>query len=129
MTKKTKTTLMWVGGAALVATVAAVIYEKNKAPAAVPAGQLTPGTPVTAFTPGVKYAFASTIPAGITDSVSLTNALVAAGWAVPQVVYFMGAGTLPAGFQGNTTSYAATGTWSGAANTPVPPGVVAMVST
>jgi hypothetical protein len=125
-----RSTRNWLIGGGVVAAAAAGIwyYEKYKVPApAVPSGQLTAGsiTPVTTFTPGVKYTFIAMVPVGIKDTAALTTALTAVGWTSPNVLYFMGSGTLPQGFEGNAGSYAATGVWSGAANAPVPAGVIA----
>lgn len=119
-----------IGGAVVAAAGGALYYyEKKKGTGShpVPTGTLTAGqvVPVTQFQPGVKYTFAATVPAGITDNVALTTALQAAGWGSPNVIYFMGNGNLPAGFQGNTSSYVASGTWNGAANAAVPAGVIA----
>jgi hypothetical protein len=72
------------------------------------------GSPVTVFQPGSNYSLAATAPAGVTDSATLAAKLSAAGWKSPNVTALIpGAG------------YTATGTWGGAANTPVPAGVIA----
>jgi hypothetical protein len=127
--KRSTKTLLVVGGALGLLAVGGVAYAAyyKKPQPSVPAGQLKAGstTPVTSFTPGVKYTFIALVPTGVSDNVALEAALKAAGWQNPSVVYFMGTGTLPSGFEGNANSYAATGTWGGAANAPVPAGVIA----
>jgi hypothetical protein len=125
-----RSTRNWLIGGGVVAAAAGGIwyYEKyKKPPPSVPSGTLTAGsiTPVTAFTPGVKYTFVAMVPTGVKDTGALTTALQGAGWTSPNVIYFMGSGTLPPGFEGNTGSYAATGVWAGVANAPVPAGVIA----
>ena len=125
MRKSTKTVL--IVGAAVVGAVAVggIAYAASHKTPAAPSGALPAFTPVTTFTPGTRYTIASTVPAAITDTTALTSALAAVGWTNPNVVYFMGTGTIPTGFESSASGYVATGTWGGAANTPVPAGVIA----
>jgi hypothetical protein len=126
--KRSTKTLLVVGGALGLLAVGGVAYAAyyKKPQPSVPAGQLKGSvTPVTTFQNGVKYTFAAMVPTGISDTSALEAALTAAGWTSPNVVYFMGTGTLPDGLQGTANSYAATGTWGGANNAPVPANVIA----
>jgi hypothetical protein len=131
MTKKHKT-YMIVGGVALAAlAVGGVAYAHSKAAASpVPAGQLPAGTPASTFTAGTKYTFAAVLPAGATDQATLVTMLHTAGWGAPAVIFFgpTNTGAIPLGLQANTSGYVATGTWTGPA-TPVPAGVIAVIST
>jgi hypothetical protein len=125
-----KSTQKWLlmGAAAAAIVGGAFYYEKyGKKAAAAPAGTLPAGSvvPVASFSPGQKYTIAAPVPATITSSAGLSDALKNAGWANVTVLWFQGAGSLPAGFEGNATSYVAEGTWNGAAGTPVPSGVLA----
>jgi hypothetical protein len=128
--------MLWLGGAALVGvTVAAVVYEKNKAPTSPVPTSLTPGTwtPTTVFNTGGKYGVASQLGANVTGQAALVQALTAAGWTGVQVIYFgptaagaappPGTPTVPGS---PATAYIASGIWNGANNTPVPTGVVAV---
>jgi hypothetical protein len=125
MTRKTKKTLMWVGGGALLAlAVGGVAYAAAK-PKATPA-QIVAGTPVTTLLPGQKYAFAALLPVGITDEVALTKALTAAGWTGVTITAMNGAGS-STGVVTPVGGYAATAVWNGNAS-PVPTGVVAVTA-
>lgn len=125
--RKSTRTWLWIGGGAAVLLMGGVAYAKMHAAPAAPSGTLPAGsvTPTTSFMKGLKYTIASTVPAGITDVASLTAALTSAGWSNVTVPYFAGSGNIPAGFEANSGTYVATGTWGGADNTPVPTGVVA----
>jgi hypothetical protein len=127
MTKSTRNLL--IGGAVVAAAAGGLaFYEHQKHKTAVPAGQLPAGTPVTSFTTGTKYSFAAMIPSGIGDTAALQAALTTAGWQNANVIWFAGNGTSTGPFPTpNTNGYVATGTWNGAANAPVPSGVVAVV--
>lgn len=128
MRKRTKTALL-IGAAVVGAVVVGgVAYASTHKTPAAPSGALPAFTPVTTFQPGVRYTFAATVPATITDNIALTNALVTAGWQSPNLVYFLGTGTIPTGFESSASGYVATGVWNGAANTPVPAGVVAVAT-
>jgi hypothetical protein len=123
-----KSTKWIIGGIAVAAAVGGIIYyEKNKPAAA--SNALPPGTsPVTSLVPGQKYTFASVIDSTMTSSAVLVQVLQSHGWTNVTVPYFAGSGTLPAGFQGNTGTYVAVGTWSGAAG-PIPAGLFAVPTT
>lgn len=123
-----KSTKMWLGLAALgVVAVGGIAYAASKKPVAItgpqPAGTLLPAT---SLGKGHNYILAATVPAGVTDATTLSNALVTNGWSNVTVQYFMGSGTIPQGLEANATSYIASGTWNGADGTPVPTGVVAV---
>jgi len=127
MKKSTRNWLIAGGAAAVAGGVGYYFYVKSKP--AVPVAQLTPGTPVTTFTTGTKYAFVAPTPAGITDAASLTTALQGAGWANVAVPFFNGAGVNPiVGAPVSAGGYGATGVWNGANGTAVPSGVVAVVT-
>jgi hypothetical protein len=127
MKRSTKNLL--IAGVVVGAAVGGVVwYQKAYAAPAVPTNPLPAGsiTPVTSFTNGTKYTFLAQIPTGVSDSTTLTNALTAAGWTNVNVLYFMGTGTIPAGFPAIATNgYAASGTWNGTSGAGVPAGVVA----
>lgn len=126
--KKSTKTLLIVGGAVGVIAIGSYAYAQAHKPAAVPAGTLPAGsiTPTASFATGQKYTFAAPIPAGITDTGTLANALAAAGWTNVTIPYFMGNGAVPAGFpQLGANGYIAIGTWNGASGAAVPTGVVA----
>jgi hypothetical protein len=101
-----------------------IAYAKMHKPAT-PAGTPPAGLPMTSVTlqPGQKYLLAAAAPAGVTDSISLTNALNSAGWTQVSVNVFNGAGTAPVGMTALPGEYIATAIWNGAANTPNPTNV------
>jgi hypothetical protein len=127
-----KTTLMWVGGAALAAVLVGGVAYAMKKPPATPsnpaAGALTPAT---VFNTGKNYGIAAQVGANITTQAQLVSALNAAGWTNVQVQYFgPTGGAIPQGLPftppgAAATAYVASGTWNGADNTPVPTGVMA----
>lgn len=139
--KKSTKTLLWVGGVLGLATVAGVAYAQAHKPAsAVPAGNLPPGTfaPTASFTNGQKYTFAAVVPVVPdpndktkqvpADQTVLVAMLQDAGWTNVTISWYMGAGTIPGGFEGNASSYVATATWTGKTGTAVPANVVALAT-
>ena len=129
MKKSTRNWLLAGGAAAVVIGGGYYLYKRNQP--AVPAGQLTAGTPVTTFTNGQKYTIAAPTPQGITTQADLANALISAGWnSTPTILLFNGQGAAPAGFptQIAANGYIAQGVWGGASGSAVPAGVVAVVS-
>lgn len=124
-----KKTMMWVGAAALAALAAGgIAYASQKPSAAPPPAKLPPGTVVTSLTPGQQYAIAAMVPAGVTDTTTLVNALTAAHWTNVNVFSFLGtnATATPSGLTVPIAGgYGATAIWGGAAG-PVPPGLIAV---
>jgi hypothetical protein len=125
-------TQMLLGGAAIVGlAIAGYVYVgQQKTAAAVPSNpQLSPGVPVATLTPGQKYAVGATTPTGVSDQQTLTQQIAAAGWSNVTILYFAGNGQIPQGMPAPAANgYVYTGTWNGAPNAPIPPGVLAVTA-
>lgn len=135
---KTTERFLWITGAAIgLLVVGKMAYaEGAKSVPAVPPNPAPPAPPLTApataasvFTKGTKYTFSAAVPQGVQTDVDLSNALVSAGWSNVAIINFNGYGPVPTGFVAILPGYyAASGVWTGADATPVPPGVFALAT-
>jgi hypothetical protein len=126
----------WLGALAggVLGGVAVAIYEysqQSPAPAASPSQPATAqmvARTVTSWHTGQPYILRAAVPPNAANLLAVANALVAAGW--DRDPYFLWYG--PTGYKnalappdwvGDPGLYVAYGTWGGADNTPVPPGI------
>ncbi len=120
--------LMWVVGGGVAVAAGIYLYEKQTKVTPVTPAQLPAGTVVTTLIPNQKYTIAALLPAGVLDQVALADALKAAGWTTPNILYFMGQGAVPSGVTApGAGGYVASATWGGVSG-PVPAGVVVITA-
>jgi hypothetical protein len=117
----------WIGGLiAGTAAIGGIAYAASSKPSTAP---VTPSTPTatTSLNPSVAYVFSAKVPSGVNDPTTLANQLSAIGWTDVVIAYFGPTGALVPNFKNpftvDSSTYVAAGTWTGAANSPIPAGV------